>query len=98
MAKYYVLLFLIVGLALYYVYLEEPCHKLSRTDFSNKHPSYKILNSGAKEGSPESVQCHISYQKPDSEQTHEEVWVYESTGSGWKFSRVLETAARAQTP
>ncbi len=98
MLKYYVLLFLVVGIALFYAFLQDPCNKRLRADFSEKHPSYKILHSGAAEGSPASVRCRISYQKPESEQIHEDVWLYQNPGTGWKFSRILETREREQTP
>jgi len=98
MLKYYVFAFLIVGIALFYAFLKDPCNRQLRTDFSNKYPSYKILESGASEGSPESVRCHISYQKLDSEQIYEDIWLYLYADSRWKFSRVLETPKREQTP
>ena len=91
MWKYYVLLFLVLGLALSYAYLADPCHSKMRTEFSNEYPTYKILESGAEAGSPESVRCRISYQKPGSEQIHEEIWLYQNPGDGWTFSRILET-------
>jgi hypothetical protein len=69
-----------------------------RTDFSNKNPNYTILDSGAREGSTDSVHCHIYYQKPDSTDSYEDIWLYQNSGSGWKFSRVLETGKREQTP
>ena len=97
MWKYYLFLFLILGIALFYVYIKDPCNQQLRTDFSDKYPSYKILNSSASEGSPESVRCHVSYQKPDSEQIHEETWLYKHTGRGWEFSRILAPSAAEQT-
>ncbi len=98
MLKYYVLLVLILGIALFYVFLKDPCNRQLRTDFSNKYPSYTILDSGASEGSPESVHCRISYRKPDSKQIYEEIWLYQDFGSGWNFSRILETRKREPTP
>ncbi len=98
MLKYYVLLFLILGIGLYYVFLQDPCNRQLRTDFSNKYPSYTIAFSRTEEGSPDSVHCHAFYRKPDSEQTYEEIWLYQNLGSGWKFSRILETPKREQTP
>ena len=98
MLKYYVLLVLILGIALFYVFLKDPCNRQLRTDFSNKYPSYTILDSGAREGSLDSVHCHVSYRKPDSEQIYEDIWLYQDLGSGWNFSRILETRERAQTP
>jgi len=98
MLKYYIFLFLIAAGALFYVFLEDPCNKMLRTDFSNKHPAYKILNSGAGEGSPDGVQCHIFYEKPDSDQVYEDIWIYKNTGNGWSFSGVLETREGERTP
>ncbi|MBW2289414.1 MAG: hypothetical protein JRG90_16530 [Deltaproteobacteria bacterium] len=97
MLKYYIFLFLIVGIGLFYVFIKDPCNRQLETDFSNKHPSYKILNSGASEGSPESVRCHISYRKPDSEQIYEDIWLYQDSGRGWEFSRILVTGKTEQT-
>ena len=97
MLKYYVLLLLIAGIVLIYVFLEDPCHKQLRTDFSDKYPSYRLLDADARDGSPESVHCHVFYQKPGSETTYEEVWLYENPGSGWRFSRVLEIPGRERT-
>lgn len=92
MLKYYIALFLIAGAALFYIFLEDPCSNQLRADFSDKYPGYKILFSGSVEGSPDSVQCHISYQKPDNKQVYEDVWLYQNSDSGWKFSRILETS------
>ena len=98
MLKYYIALFLIAGIALFYIFLKDPCSNQLRTYFSNKYPDYEILFSGAGEGSPEDVQCHISYRKPDSEQIHEAIWLYQDSGSGWNLSRILETDKREQAP
>ncbi|MBW2698837.1 MAG: hypothetical protein JRE70_20295 [Deltaproteobacteria bacterium] len=95
MLKAYVFLFLILGMTLFYVFLRDPCNRQLKADFSNKHPRYEILSSGAAEGSPESVHCHISYQKPDSEQIYEDIWLYEYLDS-WKFSKVLETRTKEE--
>jgi len=91
MAKYYFILVLIMGAVLYYIFLEDPCNNMVRADFSTKNPDYEILNSGAGEGTPDNVQCHIHYQKPDSEEIYEEVWLYQKVGSDWSLSGVLET-------
>jgi hypothetical protein len=91
MLKYYVVMFLILGIALFYVFTKDPCNQQLRTDFSNRYPSYKILNTGASEGSTESVRCHISYRKIDHEEVYEDIWLYEDSGSGWEFSRIVET-------
>jgi hypothetical protein len=97
MLKYYILLFLIFGIILFYVFLEDPCNQIIRADFSNKYPSYEILDSGAGEGTSDNVHCHIYYKKPDSEQVYEDIWLYQDLGSGWEFSSVIETHAREQT-
>ncbi len=98
MLKYYVLLFVVVGLALFYVFLEDPCHQQLRTDFSAMYPSYEILDSGAAEGSPETVRCHITYRKPDGDQVYQDTWLYQRTDTDWKFSRILETQEKEETP
>ncbi len=98
MLKYYIFAFAIVGIALFYAFISDPCNRQLRTDFSDKYPSYAILDSGASEGSRESVRCHISYRKPDSEQIYEDTWLYRDLGSGWKFSRILEAHKREETP
>jgi len=97
MLKYYAFLLLILGIGLYYVFIKDPCNQQLRTDFSNKYPSYKILDSGASEGSPESVRCHISYRKPDSNQIYEDVWLYKDSGRGWEFSKIVESHKAEQT-
>lgn len=98
MSKYYILLVLIFGIILFYVFREDPCNQIFRADFSNKYPSYEILDSVAGEGSPDNVHCHIYYRKPDSEQVYEDIWLYQDLGSGWGFSRILETHKREQPP
>jgi len=98
MLKYYILLFLFAGGILYYIFLEDPCNKQVKTDFSNLYPDYEILYSGATDGSPENVHCHISYKKPDNQEIYEDIIEYINSGSGWKFSRVLETHGEDQTP
>lgn len=97
MAKYYILLFAIFGIGLFYVFSQDPCNRVLRTDFANEYPGYEILDTAAGEGSPEKVQCHIYYKKPDSEQIHEEVWVYQNSGGDWKFSEILATDKKEQT-
>jgi hypothetical protein len=98
MSKYYFFLFLIIGAVLFYIYLEDPCNKMLRTDFSAKYPGYRILGSSAEEGSPDNVHCHIHYQKPDSEQVYEAIWLYQDLGSGWRFSGIIDTHEKEQTP
>jgi hypothetical protein len=100
MLKYGLLAIAILGIALFYAYVTDPCNKLVRTDFASRHPDYRILDSDAAEGAPESVRCRIAYQKPDSDRIHEEVWVYqhEKKKTGWEFSRVLGTRTRDEKP
>jgi hypothetical protein len=91
MAKYYIALFLIAAAVLYFVFLQDPCNQLVKADFSGKYPDYEIMVAGATDGTPDSVQCHVTYQKPDSEKVFEDVWLYQNLGSGWIFSRILRT-------
>lgn len=101
MLKYYFALFLVVGISLYYVFITDPCNQLIRADFFSRYPGYEVLSSGAGEGSTgggptgnviaDSVQCHIVYKKPDSEQIHEDIWLYQNLGSDWTFSSILRT-------
>ncbi len=98
MLKYYVLLVVVVGVALFYVFLEDPCHQQLRTDFSAMYPSYEILDSSAAEGSPETVRCQIAYRKPDGEQIYQDIWLYQRSDTDWNFSRILETREKEQTP
>ncbi len=91
MLKYYVFLFVIVGIALYYVFIRDPCNRQIRTDFADRHPSYEVLDSDAMQGSPETVRCRISYRKPDSDQVYEDIWLYVFSERGWEFSRILGT-------
>lgn len=95
--KYYALMVLVVGIALFYAFVKDPCNQQLRTDFANRYPDYRIQNSRASEGSPESVRCRISYQMTDSEQIHEDIWLYQHSRSGWEFSRILETSKTEQT-
>lgn len=98
MTKYYILLFLVMGAVLYYIFQVDPCNTNLRADFAKEYPGYKILDSGSREGSPEEVQCHIRYQKPDSEQLYEDVWLYRNSERGWIVSSVLTTGKVVQTP
>jgi hypothetical protein len=98
MAKYYFILFLVMGGVLYYVFLEDPCNQNIKADFSREHPDYKILDSGSREGSPDEVQCHIRYQKPDGDQAYEDVWLYQKTESGWHFASALAKEKAVQAP
>lgn len=91
MLKYYAFLFLILGIALFYVYVKDPCNNQLRMDFADRHPTYEILDTGASEGSPETVRCHISYRKPDAEQVYDDIWLYKHSKRGWEFSKILET-------
>ncbi len=88
MIKYYAALFLITVVILYNVYSHDPCIKRLRTEFSSKYPDYRILEVVG-QGSPEEVQCHIQYTKPGNQQTYKDVWVYQNTGNGWEFSKIL---------
>jgi len=90
MSKYYLLMFLVMGIALYYAFIRDPCNRQVRTDFSSKHPSYEIVDSRPSEGSPESVRCNISYREPDSDQVYRDTWLYIFSKKGWEFSKVLE--------
>ncbi len=98
MAKYYIPLFAILGIVLFYIFLQDPCNRVLRADFATEYPGYEILDTVAGEGSPEKVQCHIYYKKSDSEQIHEEIWVYQNSGGDWSFSEILETGNKEQTP
>ncbi|RLA16398.1 MAG: hypothetical protein DRQ56_10640 [Gammaproteobacteria bacterium] len=92
MKKYFVLMFLVAGIGLFLVFIKDPCSKQVREDFSSNYPSYKILGVSASQGSPESVHCHISFQKPDSKQVFEYVWQYIHAEGGWEFSRAITTS------
>lgn len=96
MLKHYLFLAAVVALALLYAFIADPCNRLVRMEFSEKHPGYVVLDSGADKGSPESVCCHITYRKPDDRQVYEDVWLYRSVKDrgGWEFSRALETEKR----
>ncbi len=96
MAKYYIALFLIAGAALYYVFLQDPCSQLMKAEFSGKYPDYEIMFTGATEGTPDSVQCHVTYEKPDSKRVYEDVWLYENRGNGWAFSRILKSEEKTR--
>ncbi len=91
MSKYYAFLFLIFGIALYYVFIKDPCNNQLRMDFSNRYPDYEVLDHGPSEGSRETVRCRISYRKPDSKEVHEDIWLYQDSGRGWEFSKILDT-------
>lgn len=99
MLKYYLLAIVIVGLALLYAYTEDPCNKLFRSDFASQHPDYRVLESDAEQGSPESVRCRVAYQKPDSAAIFEDVWLYtHEKKTGWRFSKVVGTRTRDEKP
>jgi len=104
MFKYYIALFLGIGIVLYYIFLQDPCYKQFTADFTSKYPDYEILFSGAGkdavagEESAGNVHCHVSYQKPDSKQVYEDIWLYQDSGSGWEFSEILSTQMRQQMP
>ncbi len=97
MLKYYIFLFLIAGAALVYIYREDPCNRKLRIDFSTRYPDYELLDTGPGEGGSagagaftggENVYCYIQYKKPDSEQTYEDIWLYQDSGSSWNFSEI----------
>ncbi len=96
MLKYYVCLFLAAAVALFYAFTMDPCNRLLTTDFSDKHPGYKILGTGASEGTPESVRCHISYRKPEREEIYEDIWLYQYSGGEWEFSSVIESRKKEE--
>jgi hypothetical protein len=98
MAKYYFILILVMGALLFYVFQNDPCSQSIRADFSRQYPGYTILNSGSREGSPEEVQCHVRYQKPDGDQVYEDIWLYQNTASGWVFSSALTKEKPVQAP
>jgi hypothetical protein len=103
MAKYYLLMVAVVALALLYAFVEDPCNRLVRMEFAEKHPGYVILDSHPDQGSPESVRCQITYRRPDDARVYEDVWLYHHVskggrGRGWQFARALETARRRDTP
>ena len=98
MLKYYIALFLVAGIALFYVFLSDPCSSQLRTDFSNKYPGYEILYYGAGESSTNNVHCHISYKKPDGDQVYEDVWLYQNLDNGWEFLSILKTQKKEQIP
>ena len=92
MWKYWVFMLVVLGLALVYAYLSDPCIGLVRGEFSEKYPGYQVVSSDAESGSPESVRCVVSYRKPDDPQVHAEVWWYRNTGNGWALFKILETS------
>ena len=91
MLKYYVILFLLFVGVLYYVFLQDPCNRLLRADFSSKHPEYEVLDSAAGESSTDSVQCRVYYKKPGDQEIYRDTWLYKNPGDGWAFSKILET-------
>jgi hypothetical protein len=91
MAKYYLVLFIIMGIVLFNIFIKDPCNNLIRADFVNKYPGYEILDSVSGEGSPESVQCTVYYEKPDSKDVYKDIWVYRNSSDGWNFSNILFT-------
>ena len=50
MTKYYIVLLLCAGAALFYVFTKDPCNQAIRADFAGRYPDYEILDSGAGEG------------------------------------------------
>ena len=97
MLKYYVLLFLVIGSVLTFVFLQDPCNESFRTDFSERFPHYKILDFGGK-GDTDKVYCHITYQKSDSKQVYEDIWVYVNADNGWEFLEAQQSGIKATLP
>ena len=91
MTKYYIALFLLAGAVLYWVFIQDPCGQLVKKDFAARYPEYEIVFTGATDGSPESVHCHITYEKPGSKTVYEDVWLYLNQSDGWEFSRIVTT-------
>lgn len=90
MAKWYVVLFLVFGGVLLYVFLQDPCGNNLIQDFASRHPGYELLQHGPSEQPMEGVHCYVQYRKPDSPEVYEDVWRYEQTADGWRFARILE--------
>ncbi len=95
MAKYYIALFLVVGVVLAYVFQQDPCNQQFRTAFSAKYPSYEIVETSG-EGNTEKVYCHVYYKAPDLDQIQENVWIYANTSSGWQFSGVAGSRSKGR--
>ena len=93
MIKYWVLLFVVAAAVLVYIFLQDPCAEGFRTDFSDRYPTYKILDF-AGEGDTEGVSCHMFYKKPDDAQIYEDIWTYVNSDDGWQFSEIKETRKR----
>jgi hypothetical protein len=96
--KYYLLLLLMLGAAFVYIFLQDPCNSLVRSDFSAKYPDYKIVDSTAQNGSPDSVHCYVFYQKPDSKDIFKDIWLYANSSQGWSFSKVIAEGQPEQAP
>ena len=98
MGKYYLILSVIFGALLFYIFTQDPCNNLFRANFASKYPDYKILDTGSLEGTPKTVQCRIYYNKVDSDQVYEDIWLYQNVGSGWEFSSIVASHARELVP
>jgi len=98
MLKYYIALFLVAGIALYYVFTTDPCSSQLRQDFSARYPDYEFLYSGAGEASANNVQCHMAYEKPGSKDIYEDVWLYQNSGSGWEFAAIISSHEQQYIP
>ncbi len=90
MTRYYVLLFLVIGTVLLYVFLQDPCNQQFRSDFAAKYPAREIVDT-AGEGDAEKVYCHMYYRQPEMSGVLEEIWVYRNDSDGWKFSGIKES-------
>jgi hypothetical protein len=91
MAKYYLILVVVMGVVLFNVFIKDPCNSLLRTDFSAKYPDYEILDAVSGEGSPDNVQCTVYYEKPANKDVYKDTWLYKNSSDGWKFSNILFT-------
>ena len=84
---------MVVGAVFLFIFLQDPCNEQFRSDFSDKYPDYTILDFGG-EGDTGKVFCHVFYQRPENQQIFEDIWVYENSDFGWRFSGIKETRKR----
>ncbi|MBW2416560.1 MAG: hypothetical protein JRG76_18860 [Deltaproteobacteria bacterium] len=90
MWKYWVFMLVVLGLALVYAYLSDPCIGLVRSEFSARYPDRQLVSSDADSGSPESVRCVVSYRESGSQEVESEVWWYRNKPDGWQLYKILE--------
>lgn len=95
MLKYWILLFLVTGLVLAAIFLQDPCNAQFRADFTARYPDYKILDSRG-EGDTQSVSCHMFYHKPEDRLIYEDIWTYVNSSDGWKFSEITESRRKEE--